>query len=187
MSASRLTTRLVAGLMAVGLAGAAGAQTPAPQGKSLAASAGIFAYPMKGQSADQQAMDEAQCYNWSRDQTGYDPMSPPPAPAPAQASEAQQPAADGSRIKGALRGAAAGAVIGEVANNDASEGAAIGATVGVLAGGRRSRMAQSQQKQQAQAQAQASADQAKAAQEEMAATFRRGMSVCLEARGYAVK
>jgi hypothetical protein len=48
-------------------------------------------------------------------------------------------------------------------------------------------MAQAQQKEQAQAQQQASEGEIKAAQEEMAASFRRGMSVCLEARGYAVK
>lgn len=187
MYTSTSMRRLLAGLLAIGMAAPIGAQAPPPQGKSLAASAGVFAYPSKGQTPDQQAMDEAQCYNWSKEQSGYDPMSPPPAPAPTQASQPQQPAPDGSRIKGAMRGAAAGAVIGEVANNDSGEGAAIGATVGVLAGGRQSRMKQSQQQQQAQAQQQASAEQAKAAQQELANTFKRGMSVCLEARGYAVK
>ncbi|MET0985960.1 MAG: hypothetical protein ABW034_11185, partial [Steroidobacteraceae bacterium] len=45
---------------------AAGAQAPpSTQGKSLAASAGVFAYPAKGQKPDKQAQDEAECYNWS--------------------------------------------------------------------------------------------------------------------------
>jgi hypothetical protein len=74
-----------------------------------------------------------------------------------------------------------------VADNDAGKGAAIGATAGTLAGGRRSRMAQSQQQQQAAQQSQASAAQASAAQQELVNTFKRGMSVCLEARGYTVK
>lgn len=187
MYLSKLMCRLLAMLLAIGMIAPTGAQSPPPQGKSLAASAGVFAYPAKGQNPDQQAMDEAQCYNWSKDQSGYDPMSPPPPPAPTQASKPPDSTADGSRAKGALKGAAAGAIIGEVASNDAGGGAAIGATVGILAGGRKSRMAQSQKQQQAQAQAQASADQAKAAQEELAASFKRGMSVCLEARGYAVK
>jgi hypothetical protein len=167
---------------------AAGAQTPpATSGKSLAASAGVLAYPAKGQKPDQQAKDEAECYNWSKQQSGYDPMAPAPAPTQTQpAQQAQGPAADGSRMRGAVRGAAAGAVIGEVADNDAGKGAAIGATAGVVAGGRQSRMAQSQKQQQAAQQQQASASQAKAAQQELANTFKRGMTVCLQARGYTV-
>jgi hypothetical protein len=164
------------------------AQAPATQGKTLAASAGVFAYPAKGQKPDQQAKDEAECYNWAKQQSGYDPMSPPPAPAPAQQpAQSTAPAADAARARGALRGAAAGAIVGEVADNDAGKGAAIGATAGMLAGGRQSRMAQAQQQQQAQQQAQASAEQQKAAQQELANSFKRGISVCLEARNYTVK
>jgi hypothetical protein len=179
----RLTAILIVGAVAT----AASAQGTPPQGKTLAASAGVFAYPAKGQAPDQQAKDEAECYNWSRDQSGYDPMSPPQTAAPAQAASTAPAGPDGARAKGAVRGAAAGAIIGEVADNDAGKGAAIGATVGVLAGGRRSRMAQAQQQQQSQAQQQTTAAQAKAAQDELTATFKRGMTVCLEARGYAVK
>jgi outer membrane protein with glycine zipper len=185
MTTIKVISLLAAILFTGGVTMLASAQNPAPQGKSLAASAGVFAYPSKGQDAGQQAKDEAECYNWARDQSGYDPMSPPKlAAAPVQPTE---PAPGGERAKGLIRGAAAGAVIGEVANNDAGGGAAIGATVGLLAGGRKSRMAQSQQKQQAQAQQQASEAQVQAEYAELAATFKRGMSVCLEARGYAVK
>lgn len=178
-----------AAILSAGTTALVFAQGPPPQGKTLAASAGVFAYPAKGQDSGQQAKDEAECYNWARQQSGYDPMSPPPAPSastqPAQATP--QPTADGSRIRGAARGAAAGAVIGEVASNDASEGAAVGAVVGAMAGGRQSRMAQAQRQQQTQAQQQAGAEQARVAQEQQAASFRSGMSVCLEARGYTVK
>lgn len=191
MQALKSTDRVVSCLLACAITAPAWAQTPppAPAGKSLAASAGVFAYPSKGQKPDQQAKDEAECYNWSKTQSGYDPMAPAPAPAPAQTAEsqAQAPPADGARARGAVRGAAAGAIIGEVADNDAGKGAAIGATAGVLAGGRQSRMAQSQKQQQAAQQSQASAEQAKAAQQELANAFKRGMSVCLEARGYTVK
>jgi hypothetical protein len=188
MQTLKLTIGVMSGVCACAIAAMTCAQTPAPTSqKSLAASAGIFAYPAKGQKPDQQAKDEAECYNWSKTQSGYDPMSPPPAPAPAQATQPQAPAADGARAGGAVRGAAAGAIIGEVADNDAGKGAAIGATAGVLAGGRRSRMAQSQKQQQAVQQSQASAQQAKAAQQELANAFKRGMSVCLEAHGYTVK
>jgi len=187
MHESMVIARILVTLAAVSVVATAAAQSPPPQGKSLAASAGIFVYPAKGQTANQQAQDEAQCYTWARDQSGYDPMSPPPPPPQQAAAPAQQPAADGARAKGALRGAAAGAIIGEVADNDAGKGAAIGATVGVMAGGRKSRMAQSQKQQQAQAQAAAGAEQSKAAQQALADSFKRGMSACLEARGYTAK
>lgn len=183
-----LAARLLAGICAGSMAAAALAQAPPAQGKSLAASAGLFAYPAKGQKPEQQTLDEAECYNWAKQQSGYDPMSPPPASAQAQPAQPQQQSQpDGKRARGLLRGAAAGAIIGEAANDDAGQGAAIGATAGLLAAGRQSRMAQAQQKQQAQAQQQASAEQAKAGQQELAASFKRGMTVCLEARGYAVK
>jgi uncharacterized protein YcfJ len=184
MNATKITMRMLVGTLVIGLATVASGQG---QGKSLAASAGIFAYPAKGQTPQQQSVDETECFNWSKTQSGYDPMSPPPAPVTAAPAQPSSPPPDGSRAKGALAGAAAGAVIGEVADNDAGKGAAIGATVGVLAGGRKSRMAQQQKQQQAQAQAQASTEQQKAAQQQQVAAFQRGMSVCLEARGYSVK
>lgn len=187
MTSIRQTVRIAGFGLGCLLAAVAWGQTQTPT-KGLAASAGIMAYPAKGQKPEQQTKDEAECFNWSKQQTGYDPMSPPPPPQQAAASpQSTGPAADGARARGALRGAAAGAIIGEVADNDAGKGAAIGATAGVLAGARQSRMAQSQRQAQAQQQAQASQTQAKAAQTELANSFKRGMSVCLEARGYSVK
>jgi hypothetical protein len=176
MKTFTLTTRAIAGIGVCALALAAAAQTPAT-GKTLAASVGVIAYPAKGQKPEQQTKDEAECYNWSKQQSGYDPLAPPPAAQPAQATG---PTPDGSRMRGAVRGAAAGAVIGEVADNDAGKGAAIGATAGVLAGGRQSRMAQSQKQQQAK-------QQASSAQQQLVGAFKSGMTVCLEARGYTVK
>lgn len=178
---------LTAGLFAIGVIAAAHSQTPPPQGKSMAASAGIFAYPAKGQNPEQQAKDESECYAWSKQQTGYDPMSPPPVASAAPPAEAEKSAASGARAKGAVRGAAAGAVIGEVADNDAGQGAAVGATVGVVAGGRQARKAKQAEKEQAAEQQQASADEAKAAQQKLADDFKRGMSACLEPRGYTIK
>jgi len=163
------------------------AQSNPPPGKSLAASAGILASPTKNQTPEQQAKDETECYDWSKKETGYDPMAPAAPAAPAQAAQPEQSAARGARAKGAVKGAAAGAVIGEVADNDASKGAEVGAAAGVLAGGRQARKAKAEQQKQAQAQTAASADEAKAAQQKLADTFKNGMSVCLEAREYAVK
>lgn len=176
------TVILVSGAMAPAVA-----RTTPPPAKSLAASAGVLAYPSKNQTPEQRAKDETECYNWSKQETGYDPPVPAvaaPAAAPAQAAAL---AAKGARAKGAVKGAAAGAVIGEVADNDAGGGAVVGATVGVLAGDRQARKAKAQQEQQVEAQAEASAEQAKAAQQQQADKFKNGMSVCLESRGYAVK
>ncbi len=187
MNTSTSFLGVIAGLSGCFVITVAIGQSTPPPGKSLAASAGVFAYPAMGQTAEKQTLDEGECYNWAKEQSGYDPLSPPPPPAPAQAAAPAQPAQGGQRARGAVRGAAAGAVIGEVADNDAGKGAAVGATVGVVAGGRQARQAEAQQQQQAEAQAQASTEQAKAAQQELAASFKRGMSACLESRGYTVK
>lgn len=187
MNAFTLFVRGAAGVLGSVVVAVATAQSTSPPGKSLAASAGIFAYPAKGQPAEKQTLDEAECYDWAKQESGHDPMSPPAPPAPAQAAQPAEPAQGGQRAKGAVRGAAAGAVVGEVADNDAGKGAAVGATVGVVAGGRQAHKAKEQQQHQAQEQAQASTEQSKAAQQELANSFKRGMTACLEARGYTVK
>ena len=74
---------IIAGAMCAALATSTFAQTtpapaPAPNPSSLANSVGLMVYPGKGQDAGQQAMDEVECYNSSKAQSGYDPASPPP-------------------------------------------------------------------------------------------------------------
>jgi hypothetical protein len=133
-------------------------------------------YPSKGQSAEQQAKDDGECYGWAKQTTGIDPLAPPPAAAP----PAQPSGAGGERAKGALRGAVGGAIIGEIANDDAGEGASIGAVAGVMSGGRAARQKQAAQQQQAQAQAQAG-------QQQVTDTFQRAQAACMEGRGYTIK
>jgi Glycine-zipper domain len=166
------------------------AQPPArSSGKTFASSAGLMVYPAKGQNADEQAKDEAQCFNWARDQSGYDPMNPPPPPS-ARANEGPSSQSEGDLARGALGGAAvgaaAGAAIGAIAGH-AGKGAGIGATTGLLGGAMQGRAAEEHGERQAEAQAKANQEQQRAAQQEQANAFKRGMSVCLEARGYAVK
>lgn len=177
----------ISGAICLGLATQAFGQTPpAP---TLASSVGMTAYPGKGQDATQQSKDEAECYNWSKSQSGYDPASPPPV---AKAAKVEPPPthATGARARGAVRGAAAGAVVGEIANNDADEGARAGAAAGVVAGGVRNRQARRANEAQAEAanqQAQAAADQANAQSAALQANFKKGMQACLEGKGYVVK
>jgi hypothetical protein len=123
-----------------------------------------IAYPAKGQSPDQQAQDDGQCYGWARSHTGVDPS----AAAPAQPSG---PAVGGGER---ARGAAGGAVIGGLANG--SDGARTGAAIGIVAGGVRARQNQRAQQASAQQHQQGSLD-----------TFYRAYAACMESRGYTVR
>ncbi|QDH70438.1 glycine zipper family protein [Marilutibacter alkalisoli] len=127
------------------------------------------AYPGKGQDAEQQSVDDAQCLAWAKQDTGIDPAAVAATPAPPTGPQ-------GERLRGAVRGAAGGAVIGEIVDDDAGKGAAVGATAGVLAGGRRSRQRQAQQAQQVQAVKAESLD-----------TYYRAYGACMQGRGYTVK
>jgi hypothetical protein len=138
----------------------------------VAAAQKPIVYPAKGQSAQQQGQDEAQCYAWAKQSTGIDPAAVASSPPPQQTGPA---AGGGQRVRGAARGAAGGAAIGAIAG-DAGKGAAAGAVVGTMAGGRRARQDQAAQNQQAQAQ-----------QQELIHTYYRAYGACMEGRGYTIK
>ena len=131
-----------------------------------------YAYPAKGQSADQQKKDEAECGKWATGQTGYDPAKPP------QQAAASKPAttATGTTPGAGARGAARGAVVGEVVGGDAGAGAAAGAAAG-RAQSRRQNQAQEQQAAAGQQHAQSSAN----------AAWAKARGACLEGKGYTVK
>lgn len=61
-----------------------------------------YVYPAKGQSAQQQKSDEAACYQWAVQQSGFDPAKPPP-PRPVAAA----PTTATGTTPGAAVGAAA--------------------------------------------------------------------------------
>jgi Glycine-zipper domain len=174
---------------------------PAPTGPvpsfSAANKVGLYAYPGKGQSHDQQLVDELDCYNSGQQQTNINPDTPapqPPSSADIQAAQAQAadaaPQQKGGRAKGAARGAVGGAVVGGVVG-DAGTGAAVGATVGTVRGGRQQRKSNEAAKDQASAQAGSQVEQQyrndKAAYDQHMNTFKRAFSACMEARGYSVK
>ena len=81
----------------------------------------VYAYPAKGQTAEQQSRDTFECQNWAKQQTGFDPVT-----------DTAKGAGVGAII-GALGGAAAGAAIG-AATGHAGTGAAIGAAAGGIGG-----------------------------------------------------
>ncbi|MGE3151651.1 MAG: YMGG-like glycine zipper-containing protein [Nitrospiraceae bacterium] len=130
----------------------------------------MFIFPEKGQSKDQQELDQFTCYKWAKEQTGIDPnqqtaAAPPPPPQGGQA------------VRGAAGGAALGAIGGAI-GGDAGKGAAIGAAVGGGAGAVRRRRAEMEYQHQVQEQA---ADRQANQQK-----FNRAYGVCLEGKGYKV-
>ena len=146
-------------LLALGLTVPAAAQKP-------------IVYPAKGQSSEQQKMDDAECYAWAKQTTGSDPAVVASTPPPQQTGPA---VGGGQRARGAVRGAAGGAAIGAIAG-DAGAGAGAGAIVGTMVGGRQARQQQAAQNQQAVAQ-----------QQELINTHQRAFSACMEGRGYTIK
>ena len=157
-------------------------------GKSLASTLEVYVVPAAGQAADQQSMDEAECYNWAAGNTGTDPFELEKQSAQqAQQTEQQvaqaQASTQGAGVKGAAKGAAAGALIGEIYDGDSSQGAAYGAAAGAVASRRRSRAASQQAQQHAKEQG-AAQQQATA---EQIGNFKKAFSVCLEAKEYMVK
>ena len=138
----------------------------------------MFIYPNKGQSKQQQDKDKYECYNWAKQQTGFDPMAQPKATAPPP----PQGAPKGGVVRGAGRGALVGVTVGAIAG-DAGKGAAIGAASGALIGGMRRR---DQVRRQDQAQQQWANQQA-ANYEHNRSNYNRAFSSCMEGRGYTVK
>lgn len=164
---------------------AANAQETA--GKSLSATLEVYAFPKEGQTAEQQSIDEAACYEWAASNTGVDPFSvqkqAEEAGEKTEEAQAAQQSTRGAGVRGAARGAAAGAVIGEIADDDAGEGAAYGAAAGAIASRREAR------RQGAETQEQAAAQDAaqQQATEEQVGNFRKAFSACLEGKDYLVK
>ena len=141
---------------------------------SLSSSLGLHAFPAKDQTPQQRQTDEAACYSWAKQDSGFDPIV---AGSNAVASAYSAPPT-GLGIRGAAAGAAGGAAIGAIAG-DVGKGAAIGATAGVIRGRVVQRRAQAQVKQQAQAKSQTQ----KAGLE----NFKRAFSACMEGKGYSVE
>lgn len=131
----------------------------------------LYIYPTRGQSAQQQQRDRAECQSWAMQQTGYDPSRPQTPPPSSQGPQ-------GEVVRGGARGAALGAVGGAIAGN-AGKGAAIGAATGALFGG----MRRADRYQQEQAMQQ----QYAAASAQQNANYNRALSACLTGRGYTIQ
>ncbi len=161
----------------------AAAATPAPPMtmKQAKEKLGIVVFPAKGQDAAAQEADELACLQWGAEQAGVTPNSKPKdAKAAGDAAAAHvDSVATGAAVKGAAKGAAVGAIFGAISGN-AGSGAAYGAAGGAIAGKRA--------KKKAEKQAQAQAEQKVAAENQAKLdAVKKGMSACLESKGYTVK
>jgi hypothetical protein len=146
-------------------------------GTVLAQNSGLYVYPAKGQSQEQQQKDRYECHSWAVQQTGVDPARPQTMTASSSTSQQYQPFKP-HVLQGAGRGAALGAVGGAI-TGDAGKGAAAGAAMGGLGGAFRRRDEKKQQAAQQQANAQA-------AQQSRLTSYNRAMAACLQGRGYTV-
>lgn len=152
---------------------------------SAASAQDVFVYPAKGQSTEQTEKDKFECYQWAKQQTGFDPTQPVAAAPATPAPTTPPPKKEGGQVvRGAARGAAVGAVVGEVANDDAGKGAAAGAAGGALVGGMKRR--DSKKEQQAAATQPPPPAQPPAADPKRDA-YNRAYKACLEGKGYSVK
>ena len=137
----------------------------------------LIIFPAKEQSKEQMEKDKFSCYQWARDETGFDPMKVPTASAPPPQEQAQK----GGALKGAAVGAGAGALIKR--GGSRSKGAATGAVVGGLLG---AVSTASQRRSDEQARQQWEQEQvAQYAQQRN--TYNRAYSACLESKGYTVR
>jgi len=97
------------------------------------ADADLFVYPARGQVAQQEDRDKYECHEWSKNQTGTDPVQL--ALRDQQALESAAGGADHGLLddgaKGAARGAVRGTIAGDVAK-DAAMGGSISPMVALL-------------------------------------------------------
>lgn len=144
-----------------------------------AVSSELMIFPSQGQSAEQTEKDKFDCYQWAKQQSGFDPMAPPVT---SSAPPGQQDPGGGA-VRGAARGAVLGLATGAIMNNDKGRSAAAGAAAGGLIGGMRRRDQVNQQQQQRQQWEQQEANR----YAQQRATYNRAIAACLEGKGYTVK
>jgi len=144
-------------------------------GVSLAQDPIIF--PAEGQSQEQMEKDKFSCYQWARNESGFDPMKTPTGSAPPPPQQAGQRQA----LKGAALGAGVGALV--KSSDSRSRGAATGALVGgVLGGARQTRQLRQDEQARQQWEQQQSNEYAQKRN-----TYDRAFGACMESKGYTVR
>jgi len=140
----------------------------------------VYAYPLRGQTAQQQDRDHYECSTWATQQTGFDPSAAGVAPHQRVAVVPAGPPPGTNTAIGAVTGALIGAAIGQPWNAApaALAGAVVGGAIGSTADAANA---------QATRTVVVTDQRAAAAQEQRASSYRRALGACLDARGYSVK
>lgn len=135
--------------------------------------ADLYVYPKEGQSAEQTDKDKYECYQWAKNDTGFDPMAAPKTTSAAPSGQTKS----GTLVKGGLGGAAVGGIL------SGKSGAKKGALAGGLIGG----VHQHQYNKQVDSQRQQWEQQESANYSNNRNNYNRAYAACLEGRGYSVK
>lgn len=144
---------------------------------------GVYVFPAKGQSGEQEQLDQLHCYDWAKSQTHLDPLAHPTSPPVVAASPPPpNPPPTGHT---AARGAAGGALFGALVGRPGA-GAAIGATAGAVRGSNQQRAADEQEAAHQQAVSDAQQQQMDQAAAERH-QFNKAFGACLDGKGYTVK
>ena len=141
----------------------------------------LFVYPAKGQSKDQTEKDKYACYQFAKDQTGFDPMDRPTTSTPPPAREKETWGAGQGAIGGALLGAGVGALAG------GKDGAGTGALVGGVGGGAMGHMRRSDQKRREETRQRDWEQRETSRYATGRNNYERAYAACLEGRGYTVR
>jgi hypothetical protein len=134
----------------------------------------LFIYPAKGQSAEQLDRDKFECYNWARNDTGFDPMALPTTSSAPPSGQKKS----GGAVRGVLGGAALGVVLGD-SGRSAKRGALAG---GLIGGVRQSSQNTRTEQKRSDWERKESANYANNRN-----NYNRAYSACLEGRGYTVR
>lgn len=144
----------------------------------------VYAYPLHGQTPQQQDRDNYECSQWATQQTGFDPSAPGVPPHDRVVVVPSGPPPGTNTAIGAVTGALIGAVIAP--RWQAAPAAFAGAIVGGAIGSSADAANAATNAQNAGAAAAAN-QRAAAAEEHKATNYRRALSACLDGRGYSVK
>ena len=139
----------------------------------------VYAYPIQGQSPEQQDRDRYECSGWASRQSGFSPSAPGVQAQTRVVSAQGRPSGTGTAI-----GAVAGAILGAAISDPWQ--AATGALAGAMVGGAIGNAADAADAQQTRTVYVTDRRQV-ALQRSQANNYRRAMGACLDARGYSVK
>jgi Glycine zipper len=140
----------------------------------------VYAYPVHGQTPEQQDRDRYECTQWAVKQTGFDPSAPNVPPHErVRVVSAGPPPGTGTAV-----GAVTGAILGAAVAGPRDAGA--GAVVGAIAGGAVGTAADASRQREVHEYV-TQDRQAVAAMEQKASNYRRAITACLDARGYSVR